>query len=545
MPALIKRLIKSGRGRLSRRIVFWVFISVIVIETIILIPSFRKREKELVSHLKEVTAARVQMIVELSAGDTTERQFFERITRLHKISGVLGGALYRSDGTAVGVFGESPPFSVIQTGAVEAAYVKAVNNSRYDFVYRPDQLPQTGALVLRLDAAPIQNELYAFTLRIAGLVLIISVFVTAGSWFALNPIDVKPILRLRSDLVNAGESISQDRYQTEFYTASVQRRDELGEVIKAFRNMYKQITDAIDTRKQTEEALQQSFEQANAYSRALNNELEKGRQMQSNFLPGELLVRPGWEFAAYFKPARQVAGDFYDVFELPDDNVGIVIADVCDKGVGAALFMALFRSLIRIFSGQTTLDGLACLYDGDSLRTNISEPQNKSLHPQHLAALKAIQHTNKYIAENHGELAMFATLFFGVIDPTTGILTYINAGHEPLYVIEPNGGVQSSLRPTGPALGISSEVTFKIQEMRLKPGEVLLGYTDGVVEARSKQDQFYTQEKLLSLLEESVISADSLLYRVASEVISHINGAEQYDDITLLAIRRLPQPREL
>jgi serine phosphatase RsbU (regulator of sigma subunit) len=81
--------------------------------------------------------------------------------------------------------------------------------------------------------------------------------------------------------------------------------------------------------------------------------------------------------------------------------------------------------------------------------------------------------------------------------------------------------------------------------MRLKPGEVLLGYTDGVVEARSKQDQFYTQEKLLSLLEESVISADSLLYRVASEVISHINGAEQYDDITLLAIRRLPQPREL
>jgi serine phosphatase RsbU (regulator of sigma subunit) len=536
MPALIKRLIKSGRGRLSRRIVFWVFISVIVIETIILIPSFRKREKELVSHLKEVTAARVQMIVELSAGDTTERQFFERITRLHKISGVLGGALYRSDGTAVGVFGESPPFSVIQTGAVEAAYVKAVNNSRYDFVYRPDQLPQTGALVLRLDAAPIQNELYAFTLRIAGLVLIISVFVTAGSWFALNPIVVKPILRLRSDLVNAGESISQDRYQTEFYTASVQRRDELGEVIKAFRNMYKQITDAIDTRKQTEEALQQSFEQANAYSRALNNELEKGRQMQSNFLPGELLVRPGWEFAAYFKPARQVAGDFYDVFELPDDNVGIVIADVCDKGVGAALFMALFRSLIRIFSGQTTLDGLACLYDGDSLRTNISEPQNKSLHPQHLAALKAIQHTNKYIAENHGELAMFATLFFGVIDPTTGILTYINAGHEPLYVIEP---------PTGPALGISSEVTFKIQEMRLKPGEVLLGYTDGVVEARSKQDQFYTQEKLLSLLEESVISADSLLYRVASEVISHINGAEQYDDITLLAIRRLPQPREL
>ena len=136
MPALIKRLIKSGRGRLSRRIVFWVFISVIVIETIILIPSFNKREKELVSHLKEVTAARVQMLIELSAADTGEGQIFERITRLHKISGVLGGALYRSDGTVVGIFGESPSSSAIQPGAVEAAYVKKAKNSRYDFVYR-------------------------------------------------------------------------------------------------------------------------------------------------------------------------------------------------------------------------------------------------------------------------------------------------------------------------------------------------------------------------------------------------------------------------
>jgi serine phosphatase RsbU (regulator of sigma subunit) len=403
------------------------------------------------------------------------------------------------------------------------------------------QLQKGAALVLRLDASPIQHELYAFTLRIAGLVFIISIFVTAGAWFALNPIVVKPILRLRADLVKAGETISQDRRTPEFYSASVQRRDELGEVIKAFRNMYKQITDAIDKRKRAEEALQNSFEQVDAYSRALNNELEKGRQMQSNFLPGELLVKPGWEFAAFFKPARQVAGDFYDVFELPDDNVGIVIADVCDKGVGAALFMALFRSLIRIFSGQTSLDGLACLYDGESLRADISGPESKSLHAQHLAALKAIQHTNKYIAENHGELAMFATLFFGVVDLSTGILTYINAGHEPLLVIETTGGVKRSLRPTGPAVGISSEVIFKIQEMCLKPGEVLLGYTDGVVEARSSQDQFFAQDKLLSLLEGAVTSADSLLKQVASEVISHMDNAEQYDDITLLAIRRLHQ----
>jgi serine phosphatase RsbU (regulator of sigma subunit) len=539
MPAIVKRLPRSIRGRLSRRIVWWVFISVIVIETIILIPSFMKREKELISHLKEVSAARVEMIMELSANEVDDQKLFDRFSHLQKIPGVLGGSLYLSDGTVVGAFGESSTLPSTPSKDQPSASVMPVSGNGYDFVYRLNRLQKGATFVLRLDSSTIQSELYAFTLRIAGLVFIISVFVTAGAWLALNPIVVKPILRLQADLVKAGETISQDRHEPKFYTASVTRRDELGEVIKAFRNMYKQITDAIDNRKQAEEALQQSFEQVDAYSRALNNELEKGRQMQGNFLPGKLPTSPGWEFAAYFKPARQVAGDFYDAFELPDDNVGIVIADVCDKGVGAALFMALFRSLIRIFSGQTTLDGLACLYDGEALRNESSEPQENSLHTQHLAALKAIQHTNKYIAENHGELAMFATLFFGVLDSTTGTLSYINAGHEPLLVIDSKGGVRCSLPPTGPAVGISSEVNFKIQQEYISPGEVILGYTDGVIEARSKQDQFYTKEKLLSLLAEPVIAADSLLYQIASEVTSHVNGTEQYDDITLLAIRRL------
>lgn len=541
MSAILKRLVQSGQGRLSRRIVFWVFFSVIVIETIILIPSFINREKELASHLKEVSMARIKMILEFIPGNISERMLFERITRMQQQPVVLGGALYRLDGTVVGVFGEPPPFPTNQADAGELVFVDEPNGDRYDFLVSSLQLPKESVLVIRLDASPIQHELYAFTFRIAGLVLIISIFVTVGAWFALNPIVVKPILRLRDDLEKAGNTISQDRHAPEFYSVPVTRRDELGEVIKAFRNMYKQITDAIDERKRAEEALQKSFKQVDAYSQALNNELEKGRQMQSNFLPGQLLIKPGWEFSAYFKPARQVAGDFYDIFELQNDNVGFVIADVCDKGVGAALFMALFRSLIRIFSGQTALEGLACLYDGEALRVDTSARDNEFFDYQHLAALKAIQHTNRYIAENHGELAMFATLFFGVVDPASGILTYINAGHEPLYVIESSGGVKNRLQPTGPAVGISSEVTFNIEEIQLMPGEVLLGYTDGVVEARSKNDQFFAQKSLLSLLESEITSADNLLNMIASNVVKHINGAEQYDDITLLAIRRLPQ----
>ncbi|MHC4244992.1 MAG: PP2C family protein-serine/threonine phosphatase, partial [Planctomycetota bacterium] len=385
----------------------------------------------------------------------------------------------------------------------------------------------------------IQRELYAFTLRIAGLVVIISFFVTAGAWFALNPIVVKPILRLREDLVKAGEAISRDQPTPDFYSASIQRRDELGEVIQAFRQMYTQITDAISERRLAEEALQKSFEQVAAYSKALNNELESGRQIQSNFLPDQLLAIPGWEFAAFFKPARQVAGDFYDLFELPGANVGIVIADVCDKGVGAALFMALFRSLIRIFSGQTTLEGLTCLYNVESLDEDLSAADKGVAHPEHLVALKAVQFTNKYIADNHGELAMFATLFFGVLDPSTGILTYINGGHEPLLIIASSGGVREQLQPTGPAVGIEPNLTFEVREIRLEPGEVLLGYTDGIIEARSKDDQFFTLKQLLSLLEGTVSSAEVLLKNIAAEVKSHTGDAEQFDDITSIAIRRL------
>jgi serine phosphatase RsbU (regulator of sigma subunit) len=348
-------------------------------------------------------------------------------------------------------------------------------------------------------------------------------------------------LRLREDLIKAGNAISQDQQTPAFYSASVHRQDELGEVIEAFRHMYKQITDAINERRRAEGALQKSFEQVEAYSKALNSELEIGRQMQTNFLPAQLVTKSGWEFSAFFKPARQVAGDFYDVFDLPGDAVGVVIADVCDKGVGAALFMALFRSLIRIFSGQTTLEGLACLYNGESISEEESMAGIGLTHPDHLVALKAIQFTNMYIAQNHGELAMFATLFFGVLDPKTGTLTYINGGHQPLLIIDKFGGVRKQLNPTGPAVGIQLDAAYQIKEARLEPGEILLGYTDGVVEASSDDGNFFTSEQLLSLLEDEVPSAAVLLNHISDQVKSHTGDAEQFDDITLLAIRRLRQ----
>jgi len=538
MANVLKKVFRPPKARLSRRIVFWIFICVIVIETIILIPSYKRREMEFLSHLKDVSTGKVLLIMQMVPPEASDTELFEKIKMLQKHRVIRGGALYTAAGNTVGHFGERPELSVTKIDNTKLHYLKSQNGARYDLACTPDQLQRDYTLILRHDATSIQQELQAFILRIAGLVVIISIFVTAGAWIALDPIVVRPILRLRGDLIKAGDAISNDRETPEFYSASIQRQDELGEVIAAFKKMYHQIAEAISKRKQAEKALQKSLTQVEEYSQALNSELERGRQMQANFLPTQLLEKSGWEFAASFKPARQVAGDFYDVFELPGDCVGLVIADVCDKGVGAALFMALFRSLIRIFSGQTYLDGMACQYVDTVQNDQILAPNVQNSDPAYLNALRAVRLSNNYIAQSHGDLAMFATLFFGVLDPANGTLTYINGGHEPLFIIRPSGGVREHLHHTGPAVGVTPGALFEIRQTHLEPGEILFGYTDGVTEARADDDTFFNEKRLLSLLNTAAPTAVVLLEKISSSVQEHTGNAEQFDDITMLAVRR-------
>jgi phosphoserine phosphatase RsbU/P len=534
-----KELFRFSASRLSRRITFWVFISVIVIETLIFIPSYRNREKELLAQLAEVSAARIELIMKVANQDVTPSELFQHIKKLQDNKMVVGGVLYRSNGEKIGDFGKTPKLSIDNVDPAGLTFLLNGDGSYYDIASSPVELQRDYRLILRHDSSSVKQRLFSFFLRIALLVVIISFFVTVGTWFTLRWIVVNPILDLRHDLIRAGDSLSKDNQTPDFYSAKVQRNDELGEVIGAFRQMYRQISDAINERKKAEEALLESFQQVEAYSQVLNDELEKGRLMQINFLPNQLLQMPGWETAAFFKPARQVAGDFYDIFQLPGGSIGFVVADVCDKGVGAALFMALFRSLIRVFSGQTSLDGLP-LTCGETLLDETSQiPDSSSLDPTHVTALKAVKLTNNYIALNHGDLAMFATLFFGILDPDSGALSYINGGHEPLFIVGPGGGVKEHLSYTGPAVGIEPEIDFKIQQTHMKPGDILLGYTDGVTEAGASDGSFFTMQHLVSILEPPTPTATELLDRIACSLQEHVGGADQFDDITLLAIRKI------
>jgi serine phosphatase RsbU (regulator of sigma subunit) len=531
---------RFGLSRLSRRIVFWVFISVILIETLIFIPSYKQREKELLSQMKEISVVRVAFIMQLVSPEAPDEELYNYISRLHDGKIVVGGALYRAGGKKIGSFGEMPELLISNVKPAEMTFLLSRDKLRYDIACSPVELQRDYRLILRHDSSSVKAELFAFFLRISGLVVIISLVVTVGTWLTLRWIVVNPILNLRQDLTRAGDALSQDQQTPEFYSFAVQRDDELGEVIGAFRRMYRQISDAIDKRKSAETALQESFLQVEAYSQVLNNELEKGRQMQFNFLPNQLLQMPGWESAAFFKPARQVSGDFYDIFQLPGSCVGFVVADVCDKGVGAALFMALFRSLIRIFSGGTSLDGSPLTHSCTILDEYDEGADNPSLDPNHLKALKAIKLTNNYIALNHGDLAMFATLFFGILDTTSGSLSYINGGHDPLFIVSPGGGVKENLATTGPAVGIEPKIDFKIEQTHLEPGDILLGYTDGVPEANAANGMFFTMERLVSVLEKPSSSATDLINRIAKNLQDYIGEADQFDDITLLAIRRIP-----
>ena len=282
-------------------------------------------------------------------------------------------------------------------------------------------------------------------------------------------------------------------------------------------------------------SLENAKQAIETYSKALDQELEKGRKIQKDFLPHQIPQVPNCEIAAYFHPALQLSGDFYDVFLLPDNRVGIVIADVSGKGVGSALFMALLRSLIRVFSGHAQLhcsleahgeENLGTLKDIESLSyTNQSN------------ALNAVSLTNEYIAHEHGEEGMFATLFFGIIHPLTGELSYVNGGHEP-PIIKDAHGIKNRLKPTGPAVGMMSGTRYQIKNVQLESGDILFGFTDGVTEARSPQDALYTRKRF----EESVVknyppTAAESIENVTADLFEFIQKAPQADDITMLAIR--------
>jgi len=241
----------------------------------------------------------------------------------------------------------------------------------------------------------------------------------------------------------------------------------------------------------------------------MERELQLARDLQAGLLPGRPPPFPGWELAACWLPAREVAGDYYDLFPLAGGSLALVIADVCDKGMPAALFMALSRSIVR-----ASLDGAASLAAG-------------------------LARANRLIHADAAE-GMFVTLFGARIEPGSGEMTYANAGHNPPLLLRAAGGALQPLRPTGPALGVLPDSTYAQGVLSLDPGDLLLLYTDGLIDARSAQGEAFGAGRLAQLLNLRRREGARQVVEALQQALQAFAGGEApFDDVTLLAARRL------
>ena len=237
----------------------------------------------------------------------------------------------------------------------------------------------------------------------------------------------------------------------------------------------------------------------------IEQELEVARLIQQNFLPTELPDLPGWQVAAYYRPARAVGGDFYDFIELPDGKVGLVVGDVTDKGVPAAMVMAATRSVLRASAQRAFHPG------------EVLEQVNELLVPDIPAK-------------------MFVTCLYGVLDPETGTLRFANAGHNLPLVRTDGGSVE--LRATGMPLGLMTGMDYEEKEATLAPGESILLYSDGITEAHNPTREMFGGPRLAAIVAEQ--PADTrLIDRLLGELDAFTGpGWEQEDDITVVALRR-------
>ncbi|HET9909414.1 MAG TPA: GAF domain-containing protein [Anaerolineales bacterium] len=239
----------------------------------------------------------------------------------------------------------------------------------------------------------------------------------------------------------------------------------------------------------------------------LETEVQLARQIQQTFIPESLPQFSNWELAARWKTARQVGGDFYDVFDLPNNRLGLFIADVADKGVPAALFMALTRTLVR-----------AAVIETDS-------------------PAEAMRRVNDLLVPDTRQ-GMFVTAVYAVLDLDSGELTYVNAGHNPPLWVKQDGSIERLTR-TAIALGVVTGDSVDQRTIKLETGDNILLYTDGLTESFNAADEFFGEKRLLdAIVSSGCDSASNLLDVVEAALLNFVQDMPPADDLTMLVLRR-------
>jgi len=242
----------------------------------------------------------------------------------------------------------------------------------------------------------------------------------------------------------------------------------------------------------------------------IEQEMAVAGKIQASFLPDSTQQFADWQITATLEAARECSGDFYDLIPLPEGRLGIVIADVADKGTGAALYMAASRTLIRTYAVE------------------------HDTHPE--LALKVANH--HLLADTRADL--FVSVFYGVLDAAAGTLTYCNAGHNPPYFIAAqNGDDVQALTKTGMVLGVLDDQAWERRTVPFNTDDLLVLYTDGVTDAENGQGEFFAEERLLKTVQ-SVFDRSTCEIRdhLMNDIQTFVGNAPQNDDITLMIVKR-------
>lgn len=274
-------------------------------------------------------------------------------------------------------------------------------------------------------------------------------------------------------------------------------------------------TDLIPIIQSIADSISTAYEKAQSQARKISqqrvsDELASAGKIQASILPDKAPTLKGWDLCAKLESARETSGDFFDFIPLENNKIGLVIADVTDKGMGAALFMALSSTLIRTYATQ---------------------------YPT-IPAFAMGQVNRRLISDTHG--SMFVTAFFGVLDPSNGRMQYVNAGHPPpLLLSDQKGKPVDKLTRTGIALGIMEDSVWQQKLVKFSPGDVMLLYTDGVLEAQNRQGEFYGEPRILQIFRKlKNRSASEIQETLLQDVRTYVGDTHLQDDIALMVIHK-------
>ncbi len=345
-------------------------------------------------------------------------------------------------------------------------------------------------------------------------------FMVAAAAFLIGSVtailSARRITRPVMALTQAAEEMDRRSFDPESLDRIGSRRDELGRLIRVFQAMAREVQAREDHLEALVAARTRDLEEKNAEldqaKRRMEDELAIAHSLQGAILPKTMPSHDAYSGHALMTPAREMGGDFYDFFTLPDGRLGVVIADVSGKGVSAAFFMAIARTVTRTAANDTDRAGACLRLVNDGI-----------------------------CAQNPHDL--FVTLFYGILDPVTGRFCYANAGHNAPFLVRRDGRVETLPLTGGVAIGVMPDLPYEEHSLTLAVGDTLFLYTDGISEAMDIGGDMFEEARLETVLSTgNQISVDAVIENVTLAVADFVGEAAQSDDITCLVLRYNGKP---